>query len=573
MNKLDLSSLREYLSSKGWSLQSDYKIDNRESPHLIEAYITPDNWNININLNKFDEKIENLIKTSKVSSCFDVNKIANNVVKAVATHEIGHYKYCPRSIDNLADIFNGISKAINEFEYKKQILIDNKFPIANMFADIVDNSMNSLELKEEFFNDGQSIFYISEGDLANSSGRKISTDYALFSAINLNLIQPNKIKRELINEYYPNFDKSLINKGVKIFTGFEKLNFNDPENLSNALIDLYDETKYENKAYLFTKLIAPFIEKNNNLEELISDSEGVERFRKDKDFNRKVKKKMIDKSKGNILTGEAKYHEDNNFLGDVDALDIQYSSAAAEYNIEFKMEQLERLNLIPVGEKEWEGDFSEIDMINLKPNENGSWTFQQSVKKDPIFINEKGDFEFPDLLFLFDVSGSMHGEKYNLLLKSIYSSLYCLEESGKAADMLFNFTSFGNRTLSSGWVSYYELEKARKMYLLKPDWGGTENIEFNKLENIMNTRRSNVHTIMISDGHIAREHEVSAFMNEKIINENSTLDYISINTYETYENSFKRLAETNPFVKFQSVINPNDIVNLIIGITKKVFDD
>ena len=70
----------------------------------------------------------------------------NNLIKTVAGHEIGHYKYCPRSIDNFVEILEGVSVAINkESSIVKKSLEKNKFNIANMFTDIVTNGCIGLD--------------------------------------------------------------------------------------------------------------------------------------------------------------------------------------------------------------------------------------------------------------------------------------------------------------------------------------------------------------------------------------------------------------------------------------------
>jgi hypothetical protein len=241
---------------------------------------------------------------------------------------------------------------------------------------------------------------------------------------------------------------------------------------------------------------------------------------------------------------------------------------ARKYSVEFNLEKLSELNIISIGEEEWKGDFSEIDLLNIRPSENGSWHFQQSVKKEPITLRNKGNFDFPDILYLYDTSGSMSGSRYDLLLKAIYSSLNCLEDLGKAADMKFNFTQFSNKTISSGWIDYYSLEQGRKDYLFRPEFKGTL-IDYNSIENIFGSARGPFHTIMVTDGGICNEGPiVELFKNN--LEKDYSLDYISIGNYQ---GGFMSLAEEHKNAKCTIVNNDDDLINLIIGITKKKFNN
>ncbi|MDD2678831.1 MAG: VWA domain-containing protein [Candidatus Nanoarchaeia archaeon] len=560
MNKLNVSNLKEYLSKNGWSLDSDYNIRDEETDHLITACISVDDWKININLNNYDEKIEELIKNSRIKTYFDTSSLTDDVAKAVTTHEIGHYKYCPRSNNNFADILSGISKAISESPHA-QNLINNKFSIANMFTDIIANATCSLELKKDFFNNGQSIFYIFEGYLAQKKGFKLPEDYALFSAINMNIIQPNNSKRNIMRDYYPSLDELLISKGLMIFTGFNQLDFADNQMLSRALINLYDESKFLIKAYEFTKLIASFIKNSpSELENLVKSNDFIERFKNDKEFNKLIKRLIIERN-GNTTALTA-------LINSIEFSDTLYWSKAKEYNIEFNLDELDKLDIICVGEEPWTGDLSNIDLVNLKPNEAGVWKFQQCVKKEPIVIRNKADFDFPDILYLFDTSGSMQGNPYDLLLTAIYASLYYLEEIGKAGDMHFNFTQFSNQTITSGWFDYYALEDKRKQFLFSPQWGGTT-INYNSIKHIFDSARGPFHTILVTDGCISNENSIIELFREKL-DFGSSLDYISIGGYN---GAFMRLAEEHLNAKCSIINNANDIVNLIIGITRKVFSE
>ncbi|MDP2909287.1 MAG: hypothetical protein Q8N77_05775 [Nanoarchaeota archaeon] len=93
----------------------------------------------------------------------------------------------------------------------------------------------------------------------------------------------------------------------------------------------------------------------------------------------------------------------------------------------------------------------------------------------------------PDIMFLFDCSGSMNdsyeekvfgaswgvGSKYHYALLGAFGAVKWLRSEKIAPYLKYNTTLFSNTTRSSGWKGYHELDKAVEKFW-EPEFGGTE---------------------------------------------------------------------------------------------------
>lgn len=157
-------------------------------------------------------------------------------------------------------------------------------------------------------------------------------------------------------------------------------------------------------------------------------------------------------------------------------------------------------------------DFSKVaaDMDSPFGNElnfqvpNHSYTVFAPYKK----VKER----LPDVMFLFDCSGSMQDgsmehvfgaewsvdSKYNYALLGAFGAVKWLKSEKIAPYLKYNATLFSNTTKSSGWKGYHELDKAVEKFW-EPEFGGTE-IDMNVLSPELDVPTCVI--VFISDGGI-----------------------------------------------------------------------
>ncbi|MBI4472194.1 MAG: VWA domain-containing protein [Acidobacteria bacterium] len=109
----------------------------------------------------------------------------------------------------------------------------------------------------------------------------------------------------------------------------------------------------------------------------------------------------------------------------------------------------------------------------------------------------------PDLCFVFDSSGSMgfdpqHSKgEYDIAVLTFYSILRSLDAKGIAPLLKYNSINFSNVTFASGWQSYRDLEKVKRV-LFQYQGGGTT-IDVNRLSELRNSRSDNYLLFILSD--------------------------------------------------------------------------
>lgn len=479
-----VAQIKQFLRySRNLNVYNDLEIKQSESGHLIEAHIRPEDWKIFISYQlHIKVKIESLIQKYHLGRIYSPASTLEYLVEAVCDHERAHSKICPSDVEKYAHLILGINDACSAEEDPnlKEKIRANRFLINNMIADIICNAI--LGLEEELnpvpthFRHGQTFFYLGEGDLAvTSSDLKCFTPmYTIFCGTVMALFQEDPAMKELIAQFYHPSLESKIREGIRIFIGSSSIPHGNTKQIIEILNTLEDPSTWYTFAAEFVQLIKPYLPDHpenepNYIERSPSGSGGNA-----KEYMGKVLRYLIRSGKTpKGSQGREKYGF--NFQGIIlpeEYQDELYLEKAKELNMVIVSKTMvEELKIVPARRVEWDG---KSPLVNWDP----FYTIVLPGGKFQLYLNDiylplqhriSGDGDIPvlpDICFLYDTSGSMQGEKYDLLLLGIYGALDMINRSGNATRIKYQFAAFTESTITSGWVSFYQLREARQKYLL-----------------------------------------------------------------------------------------------------------
>jgi hypothetical protein len=185
----------------------------------------------------------------------------------------------------------------------------------------------------------------------------------------------------------------------------------------------------------------------------------------------------------------------------------------------------------------------------------------------------------PDIMFLFDCSGSMNDSdrpgaqklfqlpagwtedsKYHYALLGAFGAIKWLKAARLAPYVKYNATLFSNSTRTTGWRGYNELEKATELFW-QPEFGGTS-IRMDVLGKELDTDPSVI--LMISDGGIDNWGSIKTEFKKKTAKH--LLSYIQIK--DKTETGKDLAAWGRPVYHIDKA---EDLDGLIIDLTKQTY--
>ena len=153
-------NVHSFLHKKGWDVLYRLNVDVSPTKALVEAGINREDWMINIKVDPdCESKLEDLIEKTGIV----VEDAKQKLLFAGCAHEEGHWSVCPFDRDYVEDILHGISTGLKAGGLKDGEVIQYTPEVANMFMDVIDNSVNALHPKDgKNFGEGISLFYLNQ---------------------------------------------------------------------------------------------------------------------------------------------------------------------------------------------------------------------------------------------------------------------------------------------------------------------------------------------------------------------------------------------------------------------------
>jgi hypothetical protein len=284
------------------------------------------------------------------------------------------------------------------------------------------------------------------------------------------------------------------------------------------------------------------------------------------------------------------------YANDIIAMDELYKMRAEQIVIKMEQNAGESLKL-PIGylSKQTIDDtvnFNKIDFqdIELELDKDGEFDlvfFEQNV---PFFAENKGyepGGSIPDILFVVDRSGSMTGDydpkegtgNYDMLLRSIYSSLRKLEENDQIQYMKFATILFDDiPNYFTGWHNYYNIDKTKEA-LLDPEnekynlgrSGYGTALDKTTIQEANDQNDKKFWAIIISDGEIENLEDACEGISN-LAEQGNYINYIRIDDgyrsqkSEKFENHIKSVGGSVSTVK-----DPDDLPQLVLEQTKHMY--
>ena len=149
-----------HLHEKGWDVIYKLELEISPTPHLLEAGINRESWQITYHIDPaLQSRLEQLLAREKIA----VENSVQKLLCAAADHEEGHWSICPFDIEYLEDIFHGIGTGLQKAGWKEEDIVLRTPDIANQFMDVVENMVQGLDEKTgEAFGEGLGIFYLNQ---------------------------------------------------------------------------------------------------------------------------------------------------------------------------------------------------------------------------------------------------------------------------------------------------------------------------------------------------------------------------------------------------------------------------
>jgi hypothetical protein len=504
--------IRKFLEKEGWDVLYKLSITRENTPHLIEAAIDNFSWVINLVLDpEFETKIRKIVSEERINILNPEEKI----LAATLRHEKSHWEVCPIDIEYLEAILDGTSLGLKASGLFDGDEIKNYTPyVANMFADIIVNSVVGLKGYEKDFLEGIELFYLKEAYLARKNNKE-PYYYAIFVDTQMKIYQNSDRARKLAKKFTKNYGEveKASRSAIKIFTNEhigEKMfeGKADETDKKFAIKALEDRLKWKEKAKDFAYLMSKYVK--NNLDDIkmrIPLNPLIDRMVKDKDFRREVIKRGLERG-SSLLYGDK-----------FEIFDEIYKEAASEIVIEFFKKNEGEAQKLPIfymkrERVEENASFEEIEWSRTIFVDAGGqeevWLFKRKVPYEIDLEGTSDSGSFEDLLFIVDTSPSMEwsgkpldGSKYDMALRAIYSVLNYLEKIGKAPYLKYGLIMFSDpgKTRWSGWKYYNELDELKKL-LFEDYHGRTTILDADKVEEAYSSKHDNFLVLMTTDGEI-----------------------------------------------------------------------
>jgi hypothetical protein len=518
---MSISTLRQKLSQQknrvglvGGTVKVNEYDEQKED---ITAHINPQGWNIEVNIRKGFNPIQDRRQKAYARKKKIDDGLETIVLHVGGLHEPAHWELpygsgrgCPFDVYNHDKILEAIKDALPEDKKAH-----TKY-VANAFEDMIINP-RCREFGEDF--SGQVLFWDWQGIRTKEKGQEGFTPfYEAFVKLNMHLWGDN-VDRALLKRHYRGNNE--VNEAVGKVVSDLKL----PENISDTY-ELFDKNRWSSMARTFAKNLAHLLDEspterlsaysedgqqgNGGREEKQQSGNGVEQKMRTRDGKEEI-------SHGRYASGEK---QSTNFT-DFEQLDALYRrlSRAIPVNVEAMTReqglQIGSVNYRPFDEEV--DDFTKIKPSKLMVWEDGL-TF--GVPNQPLSITARSKIQrkgFPDFkMVVLDNSGSMKESadgsenigknsfipwgdksKYHYALLGFYGVENFLRQQGIAQYINHGVALFSSQTrFKEG--DFAGLDAVRKQ-ALKPDWGSTR-LDAGVLEKALQGRQSFV--LSISDGEI-----------------------------------------------------------------------
>ncbi len=521
---MTISKLRQKLSQQKNKLGfvgGTVKINEYdEQKENISAHINPQGWNIEVNIKKGWNPIQDRRQKAYARKKKIESGLETVVMHLGGIHELAHWELpygsergCPFDIYNHDKILEAVKEALPQ---DKQGLASC---VANAFEDTIINP-RCREFNRDY--SGQVLFWDWEGiKCEQERGQKGFTPfYEAFVKLNMHLWGDN-IDRALLKRHYLN-DKR-VDSAVKKVVDELKL----PENIQDTK-PLFDKGKWPIMAKLFAKNLAPLLDPAPPTERLSAHSqEGQGKSSEEKQEQQPgngIEQKMRTREgKEEVAYGRYSHGEKHspNFK-DFEQLDSLYRRLSRA--IPVKVEAMTKEQGLRIGSINYRGyDEDRDDVSSIKPTKlligDDGLTF--GVHREPLSITAKSKIQrraFPDFkMIILDNSSSMQFDvngldnvgnqsfipwgdksKYHFALLGFYGIENFLQQQGISQYIDHGVALFSSSTrLKQG--DYAQLDEIRK-HALKPDWGSTY-LDAGAIKKVLQGRESFV--LSISDGDIA----------------------------------------------------------------------
>jgi len=573
----------------------------------LEAAISLKNYKIELKVNPDLDEI--LLNDPDIKEYIDSKNITdpvNEICKQIMMHEIWHWKRnyltgqigCPTDIVNLNKLIENIYFTLEDekvfegmSENKKQTVSND---VSNLFEDLLVNTNLDYEGKSSCL---PLIYY----DQAQENG-----EYGLVGEGFLKLqmqVWGGEKEKKLLSKFYSDqyskktdefVKKTLEDMGIKNLNKKETIkifrNMDEWEQLSQGfaknIADLLKEEKKESKkeGNKSQNQEGKGDKNSDSSDSNEGDSDGNELPSIVKSLDREIDKEA---EKTIVLAAyngkEAGKAQPPKLIKQSRILSIMYEHMSEKIPIkastqkegyDMPLSPLSFENFDPQEHRIEDIDFSKIIADMESPFEK-ELNFQTPSHNYTIFAPYKKIKErLPDIMFLFDCSGSMsdgYGEhvfdanwgmesKYHYALLGAFGALKWLKSERIAPYLKYNVTLFSNRTRTSGWKGYHEMEKAIEKFW-EPEFGGTE-IDMEVLTPELNVPPSVI--IFITDGQIFEWSSIKDDFRMKT--KKHMISYIEI---KDRTNTGKDLKEWGCPV--YHISKKEDLQGLIIDLTKQSF--
>ncbi|MFH8120148.1 MAG: VWA domain-containing protein, partial [Candidatus Aenigmatarchaeota archaeon] len=506
--------IKELLMEKGWDITYNLSIEYSPVNSLICGCIDNYDWKIQLTINpQLDEKINEICEKEKLNIKLPTKKIIQFVVE----HEYGHWEYCPRDIMLVESILDGTSIGLKKANFREEEIEEYTLHVANLYMDILVNTIHSLGKEKKEFQDGMLLFYIAQ---AYTNKKKYPDWYGIFVDVQmklLDLVYGKKTVGNLVERFVDNYDliRGVAKEIIEILTNkeiSEKIYNNRREeiNIKEIVKNLKDFSSWKEKAELFASIIGKYLkDKLKDLESRTQLPYFLDKMKKDENFRRQI-------IRGGIKKGSKLYYANK-----VEVFDEIYKNIASEIVIKITQNQKEEIS---------EPSPYYIRKEKVKENfelKNIYWPKTLFIEKigreEEIWFYKKCDplREVPnkrrvskkeerlkDILFIVDTSDSMgwsrnplDGSKYDITLRAIYGIIEYLEKNNLSTLLHYGLIIFGGSTIWSGWKKYNQLNELKKMLFLNYS-GGYTFLDANIIEEAVSSSPNKFLALMISDGEI-----------------------------------------------------------------------
>ena len=623
---------RSVLQKEGWDLNYNLKVelgDNVDS--VIQASMNEESWEINL---KIDKKLrERLGRISKIYKLSYDNPEKKAIYSAIM-HEKGHWDVCPGDIKFSAEIFEGVSLGLARAGFTQEEIIEYTPQVANMFSDTIVNSYNSRY--ENFVDGVFLIFGTRvEPERGILFKRDIPEYMSIFVDVNAKLFGRDARERRIaerklkgykeLEKYTKAILESLIGRDLAAKALDGSLS---SEERKDAIYKMADHKGWEHYAARYAEIMSPFLKGQiqnikkqfgncggacnvNSKKQRTAEGEGNKQGenKNQKRTNNKTKKGKEtarkrgegikpgqDKKTGKVL---GKIDKDNAeirkemaahsigiggrglYLTPFENLDAQYSALATKIVVNFSNSENKKINvnrsplIYPIRRMDENEKLKDVvwSKTIFNPKDDDGVVLYRRDKpftSDAQHVPYNGSYK--DILFVFDVSGSMgwtgnalDGSGYDMVLRSMYAVLSYLESVGMAAYLNYGLIQFSGKTEFTGWKSYGEISEIKQAAFKKYQGDGTI-LDINVLEKAFAESKDKFVTIVVTDLGIWNLNEVLRSFKRMVKQGNE----IVIINY-TDSDMAKTDGEIDGIL-IKNVKNPSGLVGLILNISKDKYD-